>query len=190
MENEKHRAATRVVNYLTLALGGHLAYEKFTLAAFKPDSESAKALEAAASFDPEEDNLYFYGPAGSGKTHLGTAAIRAHKNPLVVKPYEINRMVRACDGAEAEREVIRGLIERPVLMIDDLGASKDTEFSIGLIYEIIDGRCMNMRNGLVVTSNLSLGDLGKKLGDDRLCSRLAGMCKVFKMGGRDHRVKP
>ena len=82
-----------------------------------------------------------------------------------------------------------GLTALPVLVIDDLGIGRDTEFAFQTLYEIVDGRYMAMKGGLIVTSNLSLDDLAAKLGDDRIPSRLASMCKVIRMTGADKRVK-
>jgi DNA replication protein DnaC len=51
---------------------------------------------------------------------------------------------------------------------------------------------MNMKGGLLVSSNLSLGELAERVGDDRLSSRLAQMCRgnVFSLAGeKDWRVQ-
>ena len=65
----------------------------------------------------------------------------------------------------------------------------DTEYSMSIFYEILDGRLMQKQNGLIITSNLSLNELAVKMGDDRITSRIAGMCRVISLGGDDRRMK-
>lgn len=92
------------------------------------------------------------------------------------------------DPREKEREIER-LSNVPVFVVDDLGVQKDTEHALTVLYEILDRRDMNLRHGLIVTSNLPLDMLAKKMGDDRITSRIAGMCRVVKVGWDDHRMK-
>ena len=96
---------------------------------------------------------------------------------MIEKVSGICRALRSADNARAEQEIMSRYSKIPVLGIDDIGIEKHTEFVIGVIYEIIDYRYMNRPGGLIVTSNLSLSELAQKLGDDRIPSRLAQMCK-------------
>lgn len=102
---------------------------------------------------------------------------------------EIFREMRSCKSAPEESELINDYADILVLMIDDLGVSKETEFSSQVLYEIIDRRYMAMRGGLIITSNLSLDEFCEKTGDDRIASRLAQMCNIITLTGKDHRLK-
>lgn len=168
-----------------LRLGGLRAYETYKLDLFKPKSEAQNvALEACRSFDPKADNLMLIGPAGTGKTHLAVGAARKFHG-VVWKPMEIARKVRAQEGAEKESKVIGNLIECPAIVIDDLGVEKPTEWLTVLLFEIVDGRYQSMRGGLIITANVGLDGLAQRLGDDRISSRLAQMCKRFSFAGVD-----
>ena len=57
-----------------------------------------------------------------------------------------------------------------------------------MLYEILDLRASNYKNGLILTSNLSLEEFAAKVGDDRLPSRIAGLCKVIKIESKDYRI--
>jgi DNA replication protein DnaC len=175
-----------------LALGGVRAFEDFTLEAFNPSPLQKPALEAAKTFDPAKDNLYFCGPVGAGKSHLAAAAARRFLGKLSIKtmtPFEISRQVRGAGSGRDEMDVVRGIAETRILVIDDMGTAKDTEFLVGLIYEIINHRYLNHRGGLIVTSNLKPSELGEKMGDDRIVSRLIQLCKIIMLTGeRDHRI--
>jgi DNA replication protein DnaC len=87
--------------------------------------------------------------------------------------------------------VVKSIFSTRILVLDDLGTAKYTEFLCSIIYEIIEDRYQNHPGGLIVTSNLSLCDLAETMGDDRVSSRLAELCrgKIFSMVGEtDHRI--
>jgi len=169
------------------------AQETFTLDAFVADASNQRALDAARKFElnPEKCNLFLYGPVGVGKTHLATAVSR-HHNPIITTGTDLFRELRAAtlDGPDEESRAISRCANISVLVIDDLGAGKFTDYAIGVLLEIIDRRWMDMRNGLVITGNLSLDDLAMKMGDDRLTSRLASMCRgnICELAGKDRRI--
>jgi DNA replication protein DnaC len=175
-----------------LALGGIRAFEDFTVEAFKPSPLQRPALEAAKAFDPLKDNLYLCGPVGAGKSHLAAIAARRFLGKTSIRtmtPFEISRQVRGAGSGRDEIDVVRGIAESKILIIDDMGTAKDTEFLVGLLYEIINHRYLNHRGGLIVTSNLKPSELGEKMGDDRIVSRLIQLCKIILLAGeRDHRI--
>lgn len=184
---EEERAAKDRAGWIG-ALGGLRALEEYTLDRFIP-----AGFKIPEGFpEKEKSNLYIHGAAGSGKTHLAVALARAvAKHPgevLKTNPINIFRDVRASEGAQGEIDAIKSYIGRKILIIDDIGVSKDTDFSFQTLYEIIDGRYSAMSGGLIFTSNLSLNDLAVKLNDDRLTSRIAGMCKIIKTTGPDRRL--
>lgn len=163
------------------ALGGLKAYKEFTLERY----DNKAAIEKCAAYPGR--NLYLWGRVGTGKTHLATALVRRLEG-RVVKPQQIYRSCRGLISSTEEQAVINGYINTPYLVIDDLGVEKNTTFSLSTLYEIIDGRDLAYQAGLIVTSNLSLGELAERIGDDRLTSRLAGLCQVVELSGRDRRM--
>ena len=197
-DNERYERAKRDARSRgVLSLGGFRAADDFRAERFTPNERTAAAFEAVQAFNRDTENLYLHGPTGTGKSHL--AAVAARKSftesnwseaVRTVTPMEISREMRSCADAAHETEIIRGHINRRVLVIEDIGVAKDTEFLQSVMYEIINGRYQDeVRGGLIVTSNLSLTDLARKLGDDRVPSRLAQMCRVFSLVGvPDHRV--
>jgi len=87
---------------------------------------------------------------------------------------------------KSDEEVIAKYTSKPLLILDDFGSEKITEFSRQSMYAIIDRIYRNCTQ-LIVTSNLSLGKISELL-DDRISSRLAEMCEVVKLDGKDWRV--
>lgn len=191
-EEKKRRTAARKTQIIE-ALGGPKAVDEYTLEKFKVCDGNKEAFEHAQAFETMHTNLYLWGPPGNGKTHLATAIARkawdADKNVLLLKPRNLVNIFRMKDAQEQDRQMKR-MIGADVIVLDDLGIGRSTEFAIEIFSDIAEGRTMNFKSGLVVTSNLSLDVLAEKLGDDRLTSRLAGMCQVVKMDtGRDWRMK-
>lgn len=185
VEEEKSRAESdkkRLVEKL-----GIKGFEQFTFDKFKTSPDNVMALETCRAFDPSKASLYLWGPAGSGKTHLSGAIVRGVPGGEMIKATALVRWFRLRDPREEEREIER-LANVPVFVVDDLGVQKDSEHALTVLYEILDRRDMNLRHGLVITSNLPLDMLAKKMGDDRITSRIAGMCRIVKVGGNDHRV--
>ena len=175
-----------------IKLGGYRALDTFTQNRFQVTENNRPAFEAAVAFNKNFDNLYFRGPTGCGKSHLAAIAARKYLNNRDIETTNqmgISRVIRSSESADDESRMIHALAALGVLVINDLGVAKDTEFMISVIYEVLDLRYMNRPGGLIVTSNLSLSELSRKLGDDRISSRLAGMCKVFNLVGEpDKRI--
>jgi DNA replication protein DnaC len=163
----------------------------------------------------DRPGLLLIGEPGSGKTHLAVAALRA----LLEKGHEgvffdyqnlldkIRAGYNATSGA-SEREAYRDALDAPVLLLDDLGAHRVTEWVEDTVTSIITDRCNN-RKTLIATSNLPDPDvtgamieytgaggvavhrktLAEMIGA-RARSRLFEMCKVVKMPAvEDYRVR-
>lgn len=202
---EKEQAAKERRN-LIRALGGQRAVDDFNEEKFNINDKNRLAFEICKNFDPKppkNENLYIYGQTGRGKSHLAIMAARkyfGYMKPMndlysgrecvvaCVKPVDIYREIRGADDANEETRIITYYINQPVLVIDDLGIGRDSEFAVTTIYEIIDGRYMNESGGLIITTNLDPGELSVKMGDDRVSSRLAQMCRIINLNGPDYRV--
>lgn len=171
---------------------GLRGYEQYTLEKFIPSFNTDKIFKIANSFNPEKDNLYIWGPAGVGKTHIAVGILRKYFEMDIwvnyIKHSALNRSMQGLMGDEYD-STLKHYVYSKLLVVDDLGTAKRTEFSDQVLYDVLDGRYSNMKNGLIITSNVSLGNLADALGDDRLTSRIAGMCMVVKVETDDYRLK-
>jgi len=149
--------------------------------------------------------LLLIGEPGTGKTHLAVAALRS----IIAKGFEglfcdyQNLLDRIRSGYDAssnssDREAYKVALESEVLLLDDIGAHRVTDWVEDTITSIVTWRC-NQRRALIATTNLADGDAGnpvmKKsasgnieygitLADRvgaRARSRLFEMCTVIKM---------
>lgn len=166
--------------------------KEFTFENYKESKENHEAYIACKNFNPSAHNLYLYGGCGSGKTHLAGAAWRKRVEDGLscefIKHPELSRMFRKKE-AEEENVLLKKFSDYDILVIDDIGVGRSTEFSSQILYEILDLRISNYKNGLILTSNFSLEELASKMMDDRLSSRIAGICQIIKVGGPDYRIK-
>lgn len=160
----------------------------------------------------KEEGVFLYGERGVGKTHLMAAIAREiildippylskgftdeyvnpGNYPVFISTPELLMQIRNCfnnknaeDGV-TEEWLLDKYSRADVLMLDDLGAEKPTEWVLQTLYLIIDRRYRNMKK-TIVSSNYSLSQIAKRL-DDRISSRIAGMCQIIKMTGKDRRL--
>jgi DNA replication protein DnaC len=173
---------------------GKWASGRFTLENFQtPTDGHIKVKGIAVRFRPEKDSLFIHGPCGSGKSHIAAALLQEWCSTLrgsvgFERTSHLMRMIRGMKGYE-EAAYIEALAAKKLLVIDDLGVGRGTEFTLSVLYEIIEERTHRGRSGLIITSNLTLDQIATKFGDDRLTSRISGMCQTVSMDFPDWRSK-
>jgi len=74
-----------------------------------------------------------------------------------------------------------------VLLLDDLGAEKPTEFSRATLGLLID-RAYRDDAYIIVTSNFDFQGLAERI-DERTADRLVEMCQAIKLTGESYRKK-
>jgi DNA replication protein DnaC len=144
--------------------------------------------------------LLFLGPCGVGKTHLAVSVL---KQIIVDKGdsgifYDFRDLLREIQSSwnavsqSTEYEVLRPVLSANLLVLDELGANKPTEWVRDTIAHIINCR-YNDKKLTVFTSNYP--DSAERQGEEtltdrigiRLRSRLYEMCKVIEIRGKDFR---
>ncbi|WP_438310644.1 ATP-binding protein [Streptomyces sp. HUAS TT3] len=138
----------------------------------------------------EGPSLLIAGPTGTGKTHQAYGAVRSLLAAGVrlrweaVTAADLYARLRPRPGLDAERE-LHTLARCPLLVLDDLGAAKGSEWTEELTYRLINHRYEYLRPTLL-TTNLPIDDLRAALGD-RVASRLSEMTHRVILNGPDRR---
>ena len=155
---------------------------------FHVEDGNKKVYEATIDFiSKPSKGLFMFGPAGTGKTHLAVKIAQEVDGAKFVKVPKLLLSLKAnFDGQGWENEqIINRLANAPVLILDDLGAEKASEWVAETMYILIDERYGNMKP-TVFTSNYSPSELAERLGD-RIVSRIMEMCRVIEIKTSDKR---
>ncbi|MFD5319377.1 ATP-binding protein [Streptomyces sp. NPDC127098] len=137
-------------------------------------------------------SLLMVGPTGTGKTHEAFGAIRALAAAgarlawQATTAADLYAALRPRAGVDTERE-LNAIARCPLLLLDDLGAAKGSEWTEEVTYRVINHRYAEMLPTLV-TCNLPIGQLRQAVGE-RVASRLAGMTGRAIFAGPDRRRK-
>jgi len=134
--------------------------------------------------------LMFLGGFGTGKTFLAACIA----NALLDEGYSVlmtnfPRLVNTIHGMrEGKQEYIDSLNKYSLLIIDDLGVERQSEYVAEIVQNIVDSR---YRAGLpmVITTNLSPKDFSETqdIAKSRLYSRISEMCLPLIVKGVDRR---
>lgn len=134
--------------------------------------------------------LLLFGKVGRGKSFLaacvGNALIEKGIPALMT---DFARIERESNRDFANRqEYFDALNKFPLLILDDLGTERDTAYMNEVVYTVIDSRA---KAGLpiIVTTNLTSEELKSpaNLTNQRIFSRLLGMCIPIEVAGDDRR---
>ncbi|WP_180988581.1 ATP-binding protein, partial [Pseudomonas protegens] len=119
-------------------------------------------------------SLLLTGNVGCGKTHLATAIVRTvvedGAQPLLVTAGDIVSIARASmvpGSGYMDRDVIVHLGGLDLLVIDEVGCQKGSEYELGLLHGIIDRRYQAVLPTVLI-SNLSIDGLKTYIGDRAL----------------------
>ena len=181
-------------------------YERCSFVNYRPVSGNGTQLQAfnyafklVDEYPAIDRGLLFMGPVGTGKTHLSTATLRG----LIEKAipclfYEFGALLKEIQNSynpvsqTSELKVLAPVYETEVLVLDELGAVKPTDWVRDTMMQIINTR-YNDKKLTIFTTNYTdtrraptEETLEDRIGS-RLRSRLYEMCKTVMIEGEDYR---
>lgn len=151
-----------------------------------------KYVENFKDFKKEGKGLLLYGTVGTGKTYFSACIA----NALIEEGYSVlmtnfARLTNSIQGTfDGKNEYIDSLQRYTLLIIDDLGAERKSEYMQETVFNIIDAR---YRSGLpfIITTNLTAEELKKpqEVGYARIYDRILERCFPIAVTGESRRRK-
>lgn len=135
-------------------------------------------------------SLLILGPTGVGKTHQAFGVLRLLSQTGVrcawksVAAADLYAKLRPRHGVDSETE-FRAVADAPLLLVDDLGAAKTSEWVEEVNYRLVNWRYERVLPTLF-TSNVPPRELAGSLGE-RVASRLIEMAERVVLQGSDRR---
>jgi DNA replication protein DnaC len=183
-------------------------YQHCTLDNFTAYNESLsravdQARKVADAFPAAARGLFFEGAPGVGKTHLAVAVLKqaiqtSGARGLFYDTRELLRVIRSTYDPSirtTEIEVLRPVMQADLLVLDDLGAEKTSEWVDETMNLIVNTRYNERRLTLFTSNYPDIPDdtepnsLLFRIGF-RMRSRLHEMCDFIEMDAADYRELP
>lgn len=183
--------------------------EKFLKSTFDNADMSTKVMKLSKSYadafikkGTAPVGLFFHGTVGTGKTFasacISNALTKANMTVMVLSiGLYINKIQR--EWAEAENDILKHVKECDLLIIDDLGVEKVSEFVKDKVFMLIDTR-YRTEKPVIVTTNLVLTNAELTTAEElkallsiesrfgsRISDRLAEMCQDYTVTGKSWR---
>lgn len=171
-------------------------YLKNTFAADKnPESTVSRVsrnyVEAWELMKQGGHGMLLYGPPGTGKSFyaccIANALIDRGTFAFITS---VPRILEYRGGYENEGSMRSELASAELLVLDDLGAERDTAYALEKVYDVVD---LRYRTGkpLIVTTNLTQEEMeGADIQRRRIYDRVLEMCDMrLKLDGTSHRAE-
>lgn len=198
-ERRKHEEEMRRLNALRESSLIEEKLRNATLANFQRTEDNKKMYAVAKRYvdnfpwmEQENQGLLFYGAVGTGKSY--TAACIANEllnNRISVAMTSFVKIMQEIQKLQTdESEFMAKLNSSRLLIIDDLGAERNTEYALEKVYNVIDSR-YRAKKPLILTTNLSLYEMQDTLDIryKKIYDRIFEMCYPVRAAGRSWRER-
>jgi len=142
--------------------------------------------------DDENAGLLLYGNTGTGKTFvaccIGNALLEKGVKVMISNITDLLDKVTGFGNSEKE-ETLKKIQNCDLLIIDDFGATRETEFANEQIYKIIDARYRSQKPMIITTNltpNLMLNE--NDIGLKRTYQRIVERCRTVAVSGNNRRL--
>lgn len=181
-------------------------YDGCHFESYKPQNPSqTKAAKMAFNFAMEypavDSGLLFIGTVGVGKTHLAVSILKSlTERGFSCLFYEFGTLLKEIRDSynpntfDSELSVLAPVFDADILVLDELGASKPTDWVRDTMAHIINNRYNEKKFTIFTTNYLDeRNDPREETLEDRIGvrarSRIYEMCQTIVIQGEDHRRK-
>lgn len=147
-------------------------------------------VENFSEMKKENIGIIFFGGVGTGKSFLACCIANALIDKQI--PVTVTTLPRLLNADYDEKqEMMDDLLTCDLVVIDDLGVERDTNYSAEQIYNIIDTR-LKSGKPLIVTTNLTAAEMKnpQSLTHTRIYDRILDMCPIrLNLTGKSRRAE-
>lgn len=169
------------------------AFDKYELRADNKEAYrvARKYVETFREMYAKNQGLLFYGPVGTGKSY--TAACIANellaKERSVIMTSFVKILQDIWSSEKKEADYIAIFNSASLLIIDDLGTERSTDYSLEKVYNVIDSR-VRSNKPMILTTNLDLREMMENtdIRYKRIYDRIFENCYPVNMPGKSFRV--
>lgn len=194
-ENDRLAAVREKITVMLAERGVKKRYLNCSFENFQTRNEILKNVKDRLESITQEftDSVFITSSnSGTGKTHLAVALLRkllwnGFTSFRFASSPDIFLEIKSCYSDNTpESRIINKYCNYQLLVIDDIGVERVSEWALQIWYMIIDRRYSEMKP-TVYTSNLSIREIAEKL-DTRIASRLSSGI-VITIESEDFRLK-
>ena len=197
------KKALILAGYASSGIGNLLkeqTFDSFSLDIYRTNPQShirmSRNYETLRTFadnfsDQRSENFLLIGGTGRGKTHLSSAVagkvIEKGNDVYYISAVNLFRGFEKLQFGRgiADGEEMQRCFDADLLIIDDLGTELTNQFTVSILYDIVDTR-INSRKSTIISTNLDQNELRKRYWD-RVTSRLFGEYRPLLFDGIDVR---
>jgi DNA replication protein DnaC len=157
------------------------------------------AMQFVQEYPAVDQGLLIMGPVGVGKTHLAVSILKGltERGGFSCLFYEFGSLLKEIQDSynsftqSSELGVLAPILNADVLVLDELGASKPTDWVKDTMAHIINTRYNDRKHTIFTTNYLDQRRGNEEILEERigvrLRSRLFEMCRTVEIDGKDYR---
>ena len=150
--------------------------------------KAKRYVEAFDQMSADNIGIVFTGEVGTGKTFYAACIANALIDKGILAVFtSFSRIIRT--GFDEYDAVLRVIERAGLLVIDDVGAERNTAFGWERAFDAVDAR-IKSKKPIIVTTNLTPDQLGKAedIRERRIYDRILGACIIIPVTGQSIRV--
>lgn len=140
----------------------------------------------------KNEGMLFWGGVGTGKTYAAACVANEllRRGVSVVMTSFIKILEAIQDGKDRESDIIARLNSAKLVIFDDLGAERSTDYALEKVYNFIDSR-YRRRLPMLLTTNLTMDEMKQEIDRRyaRIYDRVFEVCVPMQFTGKSWRKK-